>query len=156
MALFQSKYVAGGLRVPAPQWAGAPAVVRFDHALSVAPALNDIIELGVLPQYCSVVDMILVPDDLDSNGTPLLALDVGIMSGTVGDPDAGRTVGNEFFAADQSARTGIVARMTKPAGFRVVPTAADRSIGVKIQQAAATFQAGTISVLVVLATNPAG
>ena len=74
--------------------------------------------------------------------TKELALDVGILSGTPGDTISARTMSNEFFAADTTARTGGVSRMTKSTGLRIVPTGSDRSIGVKITAAAAT-QAST-------------
>lgn len=113
--------------------------------------LNDIIDIGVLPANHTVVEMFLIPDDLDTNGAPTLALDVGIMSGTPGDTISVRTCGNEFFAADTSARTGVVATMSKKDGFLVKPSAADRSIGVKFQAAAATAAAGRIRLRVKMA-----
>jgi hypothetical protein len=113
--------------------------------------LNDIIDIGILPANHTVVDMVLIPDDLDTNGAPTLALDVGIMSGTPGDTLTARTCGNEFFAADTSVRTGVVATMSKKAGFLVQPSAADRSIGVKFQAAAATAAAGRIRLRVLMA-----
>lgn len=103
---------------------------------------NDLIDIGILPANHTIVDMAIDTDDLDSNGAPLISLDVGILSGTPGDTVSARTMGNEFFAADTTARTGGVSRMTKSAGFRVAPTGADRSIGVKVVAAAAT-QAST-------------
>jgi hypothetical protein len=120
----------------------------YEIDLSLAPfkgvtfALNDIIDIGTLPANHVVSDMIIDTDDLDSNGTPLMAIDVGVLSGTPGDVISARTMSNEFFAADTTIRTGGISRMTKSAGFRVAATQADRSIGVKIQAAAAT-QAST-------------
>lgn len=117
--------------------------------------LNDIVDLGVLPANHTVTDMILIPDDLDTNGAPTIALDVGIMSGEPGDTVTARTCGNEFFAADTSARTGAIARMSKAAGFRVQPTGSDRSIGVKFQAGAATAAAGRIRLIAFMApANP--
>lgn len=110
--------------------------------------LNNIFDLGILPAYNRVVDMTLVPDDLDTNGTPLVALDVGLLDGTPGDAVASRTCGAEFFSADISARTGVAARMSAATGFKVAATEADRSIGVKIQAAPATAALGRIRVLV--------
>lgn len=103
---------------------------------------NDLIDIGILPANHTVHDMIIDTDDLDSNATPLISVDVGMMSGTPGDTVSARTVGQEFFAADTTARTGGLSRMTRQTGMRVTPTGADRSIGVKINAAAAT-QAST-------------
>lgn len=113
--------------------------------------LNDVIDIGVLPAGHTVTAMRLIPDDLDTNGTPTLKLDVGIMSGTPGDPSASRTCGAEFFSQDVSAQTGAVSVMSLPSGFKVKPTSDDRSIGVKIQTAAATPAAGRIRLLVEMA-----
>lgn len=121
----------------------------FFYDLPAAQAvLNDIVELGVLPAYYTVSDAVLIVDDIDANGTPTIALDVGIMSGDVGDPSTSRTCGNELYAADTTARTGGTARMSKSAGFTILPTEADRSIGVKIQAAPATAATGRIRVRV--------
>ena len=115
---------------------------------SVAPikgvtlALNDIIDLGLLPANHVITDVIIDTDDMDSNGTPLMSIDIGVLSGTPGDTVSARTMGNEFFAADTTVRTGGISRMTKSAGFRVAATAADRSLGLKVTAAAAT-QAST-------------
>jgi len=130
-------------------------VYEIDMALApfkgVTFALNDIIDIGTLPANHIVADMIIDPDDMDTNGTPLLALDVGILSGTPGDTISARTMSNEFFAADVAARTGVISRMTKPAGFRVAASQSDRSIGVKIQAAAATqATTGKVRLIVIM------
>jgi hypothetical protein len=128
-------------------------VITNDYFVDVAAAdivLNDVIDLGILPANHTVVDAILIADDLDTNGTPTVALDVGIMSGTPGDTTSVRTCGSEFFAAATTGQAGGVLRMTKKEGFLVKPTAADRSIGVKFQTAAATAAAGRIRVRVLM------
>jgi hypothetical protein len=133
--------------LPTRTISGAGNVFANDYFIDLTAAqvvLNDVIDLGVLPGYHTISDAILIVDDLDSNGTPTIALDVGIMSGTPGDTVNARTIGNELFAADTTARAGGTARMTKSAGFTIKPTELDRSIGVKIQAAAATAAAGRI------------
>lgn len=108
----------------------------------VTLALNDVVDLGPLPANHTVTDVIIDADDMDTGGSPALAFDIGVMSGTVGDTVNSRTIGNEFFAASNIAQTGGVSRMTKSAGFRVAPVGYDRSIGLKVTAAAAT-QAST-------------
>lgn len=146
MATYASKWsdAGGNGNTVSADCAGDLVRNVYELDMSLAPfkgvtfLLNDIIDIGPLPANHIVTDMIIDSDDMDTNGTPLLALDVGILSGTPGDTVSVRTMSNEFFAADVAARTGVISRMTKGAGFRVAPTQADRSIGVKIQAAAAT------------------
>lgn len=145
MTIRASKFASGTLPTVTADCAGDAIVQDYFFDLTAAQnILNDIIDLGVLPAYHTVGDAILIVDDLDTNGTPLVALDVGIMSGTPGDTLSARTCGNELFAADTTARTGGTSRMSKSAGFTIIATEADRSIGVKIQAAAATAAAGRI------------
>lgn len=122
----------------------------FVDLLASDIVLNDVIDIGLLPANHTVVDMILIPDDLDTNGAPTLALDVGVMSGTPGDTISARTCGNEFFAASTAAQSGTPTRMSKKDGFLVKPTAADRSIGVKFQASAATAAAGRLRLRVLM------
>jgi hypothetical protein len=146
MALRQSDFAKGILPIPHPSMAGQAVTHRYYFAVTaaIAGALNDIIELACIPAGCRVADMVLDADDLDSNGSPAIALDVGIMSGTWGENDGARTCGNEFIAASNVAQAGGSVRPTKKEAFRDAGLATPRSIGVKIQAAAATGQAGTI------------
>ena len=156
MAILTSPFTKNANTFVSGDCAGDVVVQEYYVDVTAAQiVLNDIVDLGVLPANHTVTDMILIPDDLDTNGAPTIALDVGIMSGEPGDTVTARTCGNEFFAADQSARTGVISRMSKPAGFRVQPTGADRSIGVKFQAAAATAAAGRIRLIAFMApANP--
>lgn len=139
MALFQSKWGTGLKQAPVSGEAGGVVCERYSFTISADVAANDIIELGILPAYHTVVDAILIVDEA---GTA--TYDVGIMSGVVGDPSASRTCGNELFAgaADASA-----VRMSKVAGFRIVPTGSDRSIGVKVLGAGITAASQVIDLL---------
>lgn len=144
MTIRVSKFSNRNLPVTVSGFAGQ--VISLDYFYDITAAqivLNDIIDIGVLPAGHTVSDAVLIPDDLDTNGTPLIALDVGIMSGNPGETGS-RTCGNELFAADTGARTGATSRMSKKDGFIILPTDTDRSIGVKIQAAAATAAAGRI------------
>lgn len=145
MATKASKFVTGQLATAYADCVGDCVVNDFFYdALAAELVLNDVIDIGVLPAGHTVSDAILLSDDLDSNGTPLIALDVGIMTGTPGDTVSARTTGNELFAADVAARTGVSSRMSKVAGFNILPVDYDRSIGVKFQAAPATAAAGRI------------
>lgn len=146
MAIYALKWSADAGRgnVIVPDCAGD--IVRNRYELDLAgPVLKgvtlqvgDIIDLGPLPANYTVMDIFIDCDDLDSNGTPTLAFDVGIMSGTPGDTVTARTCGKEFFDASTVAQAGGVARTTLKTAFRVAPVGYDRSIGLKITAAAAT------------------
>ncbi len=149
MATIASEFIKNTL--PTATSSAANNVICQDYFFDATAAqllLNNVIDIGLLPAGHTVSDMALLSADLDTNGTPLVALDVGIMSGTPGDIVSVRTCGAEFFAADIAARTGVLSRMTLATGMKVQPTSADRSIGVKIQAAPATAAAGRIRVRV--------
>jgi len=147
MAIRQSKFITTQLATVSQ--AGAGDTFANDYFIDVTAAqvvLNDILEIGILPAYRTIADAVLIVDDLDTNGTPTIALDVGLMSGTVGDAVSARTCGNELFAADTTARTGGATRMSAKGGFLIKPTEEDRSIGVKFQAASASPAAGRVRV----------
>lgn len=151
MATRASQFATSQLPTVSARAAGNVVVNDYFYDIPAGQiVLNDVIDLGVLPAYHTVTDAVLIVSDLDSNGTPTIALDVGLMTGTPGDTTSVRTVGNELFAADTTARTGGAARMTKAAGFQILATEADRSIGVKIQAAAATAAGGRIGLRVTM------
>lgn len=148
MALRQSDAALGKVNIPYPAYAGAVVAQRFTFAaLTTNMALNDIIEMAPIPPNARVIDVILDSDDLDSAG-PSITLDVGIMSGDWGDPDAARTVGAEFFAASTVAQAGTTARPTIKTAFRTGRSSTARSIGIKVAAAAAAAQAGEIGLTV--------
>ncbi len=122
--------------------AGEAKVVRGFFNMTAALVLNDVIEMVKLPPDHTIVDAILDSDDIDTNGVPTVAFDVGLMSGTPGDVNLARTVGTELFAASNVGQAGTVARPTTRGAFRVVPTGVERSIGIKVQTAPATGTAG--------------
>lgn len=147
MSLFQSDWAEGRKQAPVSREANGVVVERFEYDVEEALALNDIIEIGVLPAYHYLVDAILIVDDLDSGGTPAITLDVGIMSGDAGDDDDSRTCGDEIFDGDDSAQAGGMSRMSNTAGFLLASSSDHRGIGVKVATAAATHQNGKITLV---------
>lgn len=139
MAITQGKWASGQKIAPVSREAGGVVCERYSFVIGADLAINDIIELGILPAYHTVVDATLIVDEA---GTA--TYDVGIMSGTVGSPDGARTCGNELFAGAADAST---VRMSKVAGFRIEPVDADRSIGVKILTAGITAASQRIDLL---------
>lgn len=137
MTQLQSKWAKREITTPLGCEAGAVVSELFEYNLTAALAAGDIIELAVLPTYATVVDAILITDDLDT-GTAAITLDVGIMSGEVGVLDAARTCGAEIFSASTVGQAGGVARPTLATAFRIAPTEGHRSIGVKCVTAPGT------------------
>lgn len=142
MALRQATQVVN--RVPVPSANAATDVIPIvgDFTVPAGLALNDVVEMVPLPAGYVPVDYVLACEDTDSNGTPLIALDIGVLSGVYGVKDDARTCGSEGAAADQVARAGGVTRMTKKDLALLAPSTSDRGFGVKVQAAAATLTAG--------------
>ena len=99
-------------------------------------AINEVIKIGEIPKGAVYLDGYIVTDDLDSNATPLLSLEVGDGDDADGLAD-GTTIGQaaglvRFNGAYMTNRTALTAAKT----IRVVTTAA-----------AATAAAGTVRVV---------
>lgn len=133
----------GPVSIAYPDCAGDVVVNRYEIDLAGAVltgktlAQDDVIDVGIIPALSTVVDVVIDSDDLDTGGSPAIAFDVGVLTGTPGSTGT-RTCGNQFFAASNVAQAGGVARMAKASGFRVAPATTDTSVGVKITAAAAT------------------
>ena len=141
MANLKSLQVTNGLPIPSADRAIEIIPIVATFVVPAGLALNDVIEMGPLQAGYVPVDILVALPDMDSNGTPLITVDCGIMSGNWLDSGV-RTCGNEFFAASTAAQTGGVARLTKAAGAQIAPTTNDRSWGLKIAAAAATLAIG--------------
>lgn len=140
MAIVQSDWGKGYKAAPVPAAAGIVVTERFTFKITSNLAVNDIIELGILPAYSTVTDLILISDEV---GTA--TFDVGLMSGTVGSTDGARTSGNQFIAGAADAST---VRMSAATGFRLAASDTDRSIGVKVLTAGITASGQVIDLLV--------
>jgi hypothetical protein len=143
MALYQSKQILNGYPVVNPTQANDVTPITGEFIVPSGLALNDVIEMGGLAEGLVPVDVILVAEDLDSNGTPTVSLDAGIVSGVYGaTTGAARTCGNEFFAANTAGRAGGVARADKAAGLLLTPSLDIVPFGLKVAAAAATLVVG--------------
>lgn len=139
MALHQSGWATGLIPVARPQTAHNTHAQLFIVDVPAAGfASGDILELGVLHAFASVIDAAVVGVSIADAAT----VDVGIMSGEMGEltnPDnTARTVGAELFTG--AALTGLV-RMSKTDALLLQPLEKHRSIGVKFN-AAVTGGAG--------------
>lgn len=150
MGLKQSDAALGKIPIAYPSCAGETVTQRFSFTAPANIAQGDIIELAPIPPGVRVVDIVIDSDDLDT-GTPAILLDVGIMSGAWGSNDGARTCGAEFFDGVDVAKAGGVARPTLASAYRQAAADTERSIGVKIDTAAATGAAGEIGLTVTYA-----
>lgn len=136
MATITAASAAATVPVYQPPAATVAAKVGTIEATTGNLALNNIIEMVRVPPGATVLGVDLITDDLDSNGTPLIKLDVGDSD----DPDY-------YVAANTVAQAG--GRVEASAATAFPKTyAAEATINVKIQTAAATVQAGTITLVV--------
>jgi hypothetical protein len=126
----QSEWAIGRQQTPTSREAGGVVAQRFEATIDANMDVGDIVELAVLPAYHTVVDAILDTDALGAG----VNVDVGVMSGAVGNKDGTRTCGNELFSA-QAASAAAVVRASKSSAFTIAPAGADRSIGVKVSAA---------------------
>lgn len=141
-ALHQSLWATRQRNTPAAGCAGVEVAQLFEYTINGTTAIpqNDIIELGVLPANNVVTGATLICDDLDTGTT--LTLDVGLMSGEVGEQDNTRTCGAELFAASDVGQAGGVEHTDLVTAYTITPAEVDRSIGVKIKTAATGHTAG--------------
>lgn len=134
---YQSDFILK--RTPASIESGPCTVTtRTVFAVKAALAVNDIIEALVLPADHVLQGAVLDADDLDVNATPLLTLDVGIMSGGVGLIDLNRTVGTHCFSGDTVGQAGGVSTSALRTVRAQMPVSYDRSIGIKVKAAPGT------------------
>lgn len=108
---------------------------RAEKTLSAAITTSDVLDLFDLPPRARVVDGWVKSDDMDTNGSPTYAFNIGI-SGTAA----------LFFSAAVAPQAGTVVRMSAATGFDYLTTAKTR---VKLVPSAnaATFAAGTLVVM---------
>lgn len=138
MAFYQSTLTNG--KTPAPVAAGSEIVVqRALVPLTAAIAADDIVEACVLPAGHELVGYYLDSDDLDTNATPTITWNCGIMSGDVGTVDAARTVGTQLYSAATTSQAGGLNVTMLRGALRIPPDhTKDRSIGLKAAADAAT------------------
>jgi hypothetical protein len=152
MALFRGKWAKRQKQLPHSREACGVVTERFEFDLSelggVALQAGDVIELAGLPARHTVTDYILDNGDLDTNGTPTLDVDIGIMTGEFGEDDAARTAGAEFFDDSTALQDPGLVRGSNSAGFRIDPADNDRGIGVLINVAPATQPANGVIALI--------
>lgn len=144
MAFANSNDYLTGVK-PAPTPVGGEVVAtRFSISLATGDlALNDIGAVGLLPAGCLPVGLIVDSDDLDSNGTPTIVADVGVLN-AAGDAistdaaDGGAVWGSGLTVSQAGGQVQVLSKALS----RVTATQANRKLGVKFTTAAATAAAG--------------
>ena len=119
---------------------------------------NDIVMLAPVPKGCSITSIQLASDDLDSNGTPTLAWNVGVYEtdGTVVDEDCYATAITLGQAATAFTEYRFEAanintcgqKVWEDAGDSAQPEAATYYLAMTVSTAAATGAAGDVSFIV--------
>jgi len=106
MATYQSQQVQDEMPIPSHGEASTVRCQRFPVTITAALTTSDAIEFGYLPKYARVVDALVEATDMDTNGTPTLAFNIGDAD------DADR-----LFAATTAGQAAGVTRMTAVTGF---------------------------------------
>lgn len=128
---------------------------RWDHRsmalLSSQVANTNLFALGVLPAGHELVDCYLESDDLDSNGSPTLTMDVGLLNSNYNAPvdgspalQGGKNILTASTVGQAGGRVSPVLAFTKAIGVDYVN---DRIIAVKPNTNPATAQAGSIGII---------
>ncbi len=103
MALYQSKQIKLGYPIPTPNDAVSDIPIICEFVVPAGGlAINDVIEMGPLPNNCVPIDGIL---HFSAGGASATA-DFGLLSGSYGVNDGARTCGNDFAAAVNVAAAG--------------------------------------------------
>ena len=121
-------------------------VVTSSYSITANPTANDYLQMVPVPKGAKIVDVILTSTDIDTNGTPTVAMTVGDQDGTPSD--------NRYITTSTIGQAGGVARLNAQGGH-LYTFAADGTIDVKFTTASATFASGTITMTVIYTTDAA-
>ena len=148
MALYQSKAIKAGRPAATAVEAFCPVVVVGEYLTATGLTANDVIEMVAFPANTVPIDVTLVCEDLDTGGSPAIALDVGLLSGSYASTASGRTCGAQFLSASNIGQAGGMARANVAAGLLLGHSSSDRSLGIKVGTAAATLATGKLILMV--------
>ena len=158
MALIaQTKHVDGVFPAPTALETGEVMAVRGSLTLSANPTDNDTTAHVVLPAGCLPVDLILDASDLDTNGTPTIAISAGVLNAAKTDIDtAAANGGAAWIVTSTVAQAGGLVRPTTNTITRCSVSTSDRVIGLKYTTASATFASGIVGVTLLYRHAPRG
>lgn len=106
MATYNSQQVTDKMPITSHGLAGKLMAFRFPVTIGAALTTSDVINFGYVPKYFRVIDAYLEATDMDTNGSPTLAFNIG---------DAGDV--DRLFAATTAGQAAGVTRMTAVTGF---------------------------------------
>lgn len=162
MALRKSAQAAKRVAAPSAMDAASAIPVFAEFTTVVGQfAATDVIEM--IPWPAGTVPVMLKAQvaDVDSNGTPTVTLDFGVLSGQylrdLDDAGSARTCGTDFGDNLTTGQAGGAIDVAANLLLALAPSALDRSIGFKIEAAPATLIAGAkIRVAALFAPVPQG
>ena len=146
--LVQSPYASGALVAPTPSEQNVCSYHAIIDLTAAQVAASTIIEMGPLPAGCTLSEIVVDVDSLDTNATPSLTFNVGLMSGTFGKYDVTRTCDATIMSGETTAQAGGVARPTLVTAYRKPVSQTDVGIGVEIITGPATAAAGNLGIWV--------
>lgn len=147
MALRKSTQVQKRVPCPSGMDAASAIPVYAEHTIVAGQfAAADVLEMIPFPAGTKPVSLIAHVEDLDSNGTPTITLDFGVLSGQYGaeldDAGSARTCGTEFGDNLTTGQAGGSVVATAAQMLALAASNKDRSIGFKVETGAATLTAG--------------
>lgn len=135
---FTNDYADGKQPMPEPE-GGEVVNVRLAYSIGAALVINDIMHVGYLPAGCVVVDSDVDTDDLDTNGTPTILLEAGVLNTGLTDVDDAKSGGASWIGASTIGQTGGLQRATDKAVKRVpVDKVNALPVGIHVSAAPAT------------------
>jgi hypothetical protein len=132
MAVYNSSQIANSAPALSHGAAGGVKVAFASVACTAAPSTSDTLNFFDLPAGSRVLFAVLEADDMDTNGTPLLALNIG---------DAGSAA--RLFSASTVGQAGTLSSAIATAGAGVSFTSKTRITGTASTNAA-TGAAGSV------------
>lgn len=132
MALYKTLIAEGKQPVPTLN-DGLAGVIPFEYTTTASLAANDIIDLGPIEPGVSPLDVMLIAQDLDTNGTPTITLSVGILNAAKDDID-----GTAWIVESTVGQAGGVARATTNTCYLSGSSTSERRLGIKVVAGAAT------------------
>lgn len=132
MATYSSTPYSAGNPIAVHGERGAVHFARFPITVTAALTTADVFNFGYLPANARVLHVYLVASDMDTNGSPTLAINVG---------DAGS--GTRYFSASTVGQAGTSSEAVAQAGLGYLNTAKTLITGAPSANAA-TGVAGTL------------
>jgi hypothetical protein len=106
MATYQSQQVSDRMPIPSHGFGSSVYCQRFKITTTAALTTADVLQFGYLPKYARVVDAWVKASDMDTNGTPTLAFNIGDASDV-----------DRLFAATTAGQAAGTTRMSATTGF---------------------------------------